>query len=74
MLLYGSHDTKWSDHSNHFEAVEEGALEEMRLRLVDDAKRVMIANQAQKAMGKAMGETWTAGDFTFFPPCFSSRK
>ena len=39
------------------EAVEEGALEEMRLRLVDDQKRVIIANQAGATLG-GPGKAW----------------
>ena len=41
-------------------AVEEGALEEMRLRLVDDQKRVMIANQAGAKGGprESLGKAW----------------
>ena len=31
--------------SHSVQGVEDGTLEEMRLRLVDEAKRVMIANQ-----------------------------
>lgn len=39
--------TDWETVRAKLKAVEEGALEEIRLRLVDDAKRVMIANQVQ---------------------------
>ena len=40
--------------------MEEGALEEMRLRLVDDQKRVMIANQAGAKGGprESLGKAW----------------
>jgi hypothetical protein len=59
----------------HFEAVEEGALEEIRLRLVDDAKRVMIANQARhKSHGKSYGRDMNGWGFHFLSPCFSSWK
>lgn len=39
--------TDWETVRAKLKGVEDGALEEMRLRLVDDAKRVMIANQVQ---------------------------
>eukprot|EP00435_Cladocopium_sp_Y103_P035941 s2391_g9.t1 len=39
--------TDWETVRAKLKAVEVGAVEEMRLRLVDDAKRGMIANQVQ---------------------------